>query len=149
MGIYFDDPALTADGILQTYPTPQPNLFVYSKEKDDWQPVIGTLDCGTPDAWIGEHLLERLGPQEEVEVTPQLYVDFQGQPFSSTRAVKLLWCSAKRRESREGIFRVMENGPFDLILGSNFLFSKGILIFREAALLFYHRNPEPGKHCHF
>ena len=133
----------------QAYPTPRPSLYVYSKDKGDWEPVIGTLDCGTRDEWISGHLLERLGSQEQVAVTPEVFCDFQGQQFISTRAVKLVWCSAKRRETRASIFRVMDKGPFDLLLGSKFLFSNDILIFREAALVFYHRAPEPGEHDHF
>ena len=136
---------MAANDIPQAYSTPRPTLYVYSKDKNEWKPFIGTLDCGTQQEWISGHILERLGSQEEVEVTPEVYRDFQGRHFTSTRAVKLVWCSAKRQESREGIFRVMDNGPFDIILGSRLLFSAGILIFSEAALLFYHRTPGPGK----
>ncbi len=39
----------------------------------------------------------------------------------------------------------MENGPFDILIGSKLLFSEGIYIFNETALLFFHRPPNANK----
>jgi len=104
------------------------------------------LDSGTEHDWVSSDLLGgRLGWQEEEPISELDFIDFQGHEFTATRKVLLSWHSLKMKKTRQGWFRVMENGPFDILIGSKLLFSEGIYIFNETALLFFHRPPNASK----
>lgn len=97
--------------------------------------------------WVSSDLLgERLGSQTEEPISELDFIDFQGHKFTATRKVLLRWHSLKMKNTRQGWFRVMEKGPFDILIGSKLLFSEGIYIFNETALLFYHRPPSASKY---
>ena len=88
-------------------------------------------------------MLEHENPEEVTLSPPEAYEAFQGA--KAGRAVWITWHSDKNRKSHETLLRVVEDGPFDLVIGSELLFKEGIFEFHEAALLFFHRKARTGE----
>lgn len=120
------------------------HLKILCRERNVWIDVMGTLSTGIEDNWIGGHALNRSGPQPRSRIPEETYIDTQGGHFSATETVTICWRATKGSYMNEGEFRVMENGPFDIILGSKYLYLRGIYEFKEQAPLLYHKNVNKG-----
>ena len=72
------------------------------------------------------------------------YVDFQGNAFTASSESRLTWSGNWSKQTRETWFSVKENAPFDIVIGTDFLFSQGIYTFNEASLLFFNRPATRG-----
>ncbi|KAL8916921.1 MAG: hypothetical protein Q9172_006043 [Xanthocarpia lactea] len=113
-----------------------------------WMPGIASLDSGTKEQWVSDTFLACVSDTDIEEVSlkePDTYLTFSGTEFNATKGVVFSWHAIKTRITRRGTFRVVHNGPFDIIIGSDLLFSEGIYIFNEAALLFFHRKARQGE----
>lgn len=112
-----------------------------------WQPASAILDTGTKDEWVSDRILSYCSAIEDDKPLeePKIYTAFNGQEFRATRRVVFSWQSEKNRITRKSTFRVMENAPFDVIIGSNFLFRESVLTLNEAALLLLHGPVKQGK----
>lgn len=120
-------------------------MKINTGSSDRWESVIASLDSGVRKEWISGHILRRFTDIDEVQLPSlEIYDAFQGASYTASRGVWIRWHSDKNRISRRGLFRIVDNGPFDVIIGSDLLFSEGIFLFNEAALLFFHREPKPG-----
>ena len=120
------------------------HLKVLCREENVWIDAMGTLDTGTEDNWIGAHVLSRSGAQPRSRIKEENYTDFQGQRFSATETVKICWYAANSTYMNEGEFRVMNGAGFEIILGRQFLESRGIYKFNEKALLSYQGKASKG-----
>lgn len=83
--------------------------------------------------------------EEELLEEPEIHTPMSGPHVKITKGVWFTWHTLKNRISRQSFFRVAHGGPFDIIIGATLLFSEGIYLFNEAALLFFHRKPRPGE----
>ena len=54
---------------------------------------------------------------------------FGGDSFSPIGQVKLTWYAENAGRSRETVFFVCQDGPFDLILGFDFIIKEGVFVF--------------------
>ena len=108
-----------------------------------WELALAALDSGTKQDWVSSDILKRFRNTVIVNLSPpEIYSAFEGEEYEATKAVWITWHAPKNRFSRKGLFRIVENGPFDLIIGSTVLFKEGIYTFDEAARLFFGRKPE-------
>ncbi|KAL9029051.1 MAG: hypothetical protein Q9180_007076 [Flavoplaca navasiana] len=113
-----------------------------------WTTGIASLDSGTREQWVSDTFLDRFSGTDIEWVSleePDTYVTFSGTEFIATKGVIFTWHTQESRKTRKGVFRVVQNGPFDVIIGSILLFSEGIYIFNKAALLFFHRPARRGE----
>ena len=124
------------------------HLKILCRGGNVWIDVMGTLSTGIEDNWIGGHALNRSGPQPRSRIPEETYIDAQGGRSSATENVTICWRAASGSYINEGEFRVMENGPFDIILGSKFLYSRGIYTFNEQAPFLYHKKVNKGVAYH-
>ena len=124
------------------------HLKILCRKANVWIDVLGTLSTGIEDNWIGGHALNRSGPQPRSRIPEETYIDAQGGRFSATETVTICWRAANGSYIDEGEFRVMENGPFDIILGSKILYSRGVYMFNEQAPSFYHKKVNKGVAYH-
>lgn len=107
---------------------------VWSVKDDEYKVMLGLLDTGATRNWVHRDQVERLGatPISPTEVVS--FRDFQGGRWTAESQVKLQWHRIGSTKSREGYFFVAENGPFDILLGSDFLYPEGVLEYVEPAL---------------
>ncbi|KAL8769330.1 MAG: hypothetical protein Q9209_004712, partial [Squamulea sp. 1 TL-2023] len=113
-----------------------------------WEAAIASLDSGTEEQWVSGTFLKRANYfelEEENLGGTETYTAFNGEQYKATRGVVFSWHSEKSRQTRKGVFRVVENGPFDVIIGSKLLFQEGIYIFKPDALLFFHCKATEGE----
>ena len=111
-----------------------------------WESALAALDSGTKHDWVSGDILKRFRNPNIVSLSsPEIYSAFEGEEYEATKAVWITWHAPKNRFSRKGLFRIVENGPFDVIIGSTVLFEEGIYTFKEAARLFFGRGPEAGE----
>lgn len=120
-------------------------LHVYSKSDNEFVVVVGVLDSGVRQDWISRDLVASLGLTSVSLAEPAIFEDFQGATFAAHNRVKLRWHGNKSYRTREGYFFVAESGPFDILIGSDFLFSRGVFTFHEAALLLMENPKSEGK----
>ena len=139
---------LHTDLIYQKEIPSRQHLKIFCREGNVWIDVMGVLSTGTEDNWIGGHALNRSGPQPRSSIPEETYIDAQGGRFSATETVTICWRAANGSYIDEGEFRVMENGPFDIILGTRLLYSRGIYTFNEQAPLLYHKKVDKGVAYH-
>ena len=100
-----------------------------------WRPAVASLVSGTQKNWVSSHVLKRFEKPEMLTLSPpEKYSAFQGAEFTGTRAIWLTWHSDKSRKSHETLFRIVDDGPFDVVIGSDLLFKEGIFAVREAVL---------------
>lgn len=64
-----------------------------------------------------------------------LYTGFGNQNVESRGKIEITWYANDRSKTHENKFLVAEQGPFDLLLGRQFMFSEKIFIFNQAALV--------------
>ena len=119
-------------------------LEVWSPTRREYLPVSGTLDSGTRQNWISAEVAHRIRVQRFERIQSDVLLDFQSRPFQASRRLQLTWRGSKSRQTRESWFFVIENCPFDILIGGDLLFSQGIYIFNEAALLFFNRPATEG-----
>jgi hypothetical protein len=107
-------------------------IMMYPYAQDNPLPFLATLDTGTSPNWIGEKALGRLQIQSKFEA-PTEYITFNGKTVKSNEVVDITWYGSPGRKTRITTFRVAKNAPFDVVLGSDLLYSEGILCFNEPA----------------
>ena len=96
---------------------------------------IATLDSGTSDNWISSEALQRLQIKRMMKA-PTEWRTFSGKSFKSEDVVEISWNGVSNRKTRRSTFRVTKSGvsvPFDVILGSKFIFAEDIFSFNENA----------------
>lgn len=109
-------------------------------------PALAKLDSGTEDEWVSSRLLERFKDVEYISLEyPETYKAFQNSIFTARKCVQFTWYSENSPITRTGFFRVMEDGPFDVIIGSKLLFDDGIYSINRTALLFVHLPAKVGE----
>lgn len=124
------------------------HLKILCRGANVWIDVMATLSTGIEDNWIGGRALNRSGPQPRSRIPEETYIDAQGGRFSATETVTICWHAANGTYIDEGEFRVMEEGPFDIILGSKLLYSRGVYTFNQQAPLLYHKRVNKGVAYH-
>lgn len=93
-----------------------------------WKGFLGTCDTGTMENWITEPIVRRLN----LEIRggfPIVTTTFNGQRLKSGNIVTASWHSIGITKTHESDFRVVEDGPFDVLFGRNLLSSPEINYF--------------------
>ena len=121
-------------------------LHVHSIKARDFIPVKGILDSGATQDWISRDLVVRLGATSVALAEPTVFEDFQGGTLRAESRVQLRWHGNRSLRTREGCFLVAETGPFDIVIGSDFLFAEGVFTFNEAALMNHQRPLKQGEY---
>lgn len=60
---------------------------------------------------------------------------FGGEIIESKGTITITWYANNASKTRQTTFLVAEHGPFDLLLGKEFIFSENIFMFNQAALV--------------
>lgn len=99
----------------------------YDEGKALYHKVDAKLDTQSDDNWVSSDLISRIGAHESTvpwEDDRLRYVSFGGYHFKPAGTVELTWTQDKAR-MRTNRFLVNTEGPFDMILGKNFIIEEG------------------------
>ncbi|MCJ1382613.1 hypothetical protein MMC17_005726 [Xylographa soralifera] len=127
--IYFEDlkpttkhlcSAAASVGSFERLNPTQVQTQVYSRLEKSWLPVLALFDTGTKRDWVSKRLVKRFGVLQEAGSTRDTYFDTRGRKFKPQRSVRLRWRMTGTSQALENWFLVA-NGPFDILLGSDFL----------------------------
>ena len=95
-----------------------------------WYGLIATLDTGTTENWISQAIVERVGLDVSKGLVTK-WTTFNGEQLLSGSTVASTWCSEGHPITHVTEFRVVYNPPFDVLFGTNLLFSPEINFFRD------------------
>ena len=134
-------------------------IFCGISDGPQWIAGRGILDSGCDDNWISLDIVNRAEMTNKIVQSTQkkIYTGFGGQNMEARGSIIITWylkhpknvSKSKRRKNklmenryannasktRQTTFLVAEHGPFDLLLGKNFIFSENIFMFNQAALV--------------
>ncbi|KAF3003848.1 hypothetical protein E8E14_004440 [Neopestalotiopsis sp. 37M] len=99
------------------------------------------LDTGAHDNWIQSSILERWGVQYVPINDPKTYVGAGGGQFRALGHVTLFWYSINKAKTKESVFLVHDDLPFDAILGSSYIMAESMDTFAEGVLPLIHIIP--------
>lgn len=103
---------------------------MHSTRHDKWYGLIVTLDTGTTENWISQAIVERLGFDVSKGLVTK-WTTFNGKQILSGSTVAPTWCSQGHGITHVAVFRVVDNCPFDVLFGTNLLFSPEINFFKD------------------
>jgi hypothetical protein len=119
---------------------------MYSEKNEVWVELTARFDSGTPDNWMTKEVVDLLD-HAIVTVPFEQYQTFTGEVMGSSELVRsVLWHgdSASTR-SRSTDFRVIRKpAPFEVLFGSDFLFSQSVYSFNEPNLILTKLKETPG-----
>ena len=105
-------------------------------------------DSGATQNWVSRQFVESIGAKPSGLGQAVAYDDFQGGTFTADSSVELRWQGNKSNIMRVGPFLIAENGPFDVVIGKDHLFSKEVFRVNEAALMNKQKDMDTsGPHC--
>jgi len=112
-------------------------IKVYSDKKKKWFEFIAKFDSGTEENWITSAVVELL--EHTIVTVPRTqYRTFDGSILNSSELVQqVLWHGdGEHARSRHTHFRMISApAPFQILFGSELIFSEGLMSFNEAALI--------------
>ncbi|CAM1506499.1 Fc.00g061400.m01.CDS01 [Cosmosporella sp. VM-42] len=79
------------------------------------------LDTGAVDNWIRTSILEKANIDYERMEYTKTFIGAGGAQFSPLGQVKITWCSENQALTRESLFLVHDQLPFDVILGFDYI----------------------------
>lgn len=102
-----------------------------------WIVGRGILDSGCGENWVTADIIKRAHLERKVIRSKQggLYTGFGNQNIEPRGKIKITWYANDGSKTRENEFLVAEQGPFDILLGRQFIFSENVFIFNQAALV--------------
>ncbi|ESZ92432.1 hypothetical protein SBOR_7191 [Sclerotinia borealis F-4128] len=121
--------------VFNEYPSITPNpkyvrISMHSPKNDCWNGLCARNDPGTDENWINSRIVER--QKFRVERGKLITtMNFNGQIFTSGSTVTATWVVEGRLISHQTEFRVIDNGPFDVLFGRNLLSLPEINHFRD------------------
>jgi hypothetical protein len=97
--------------------------------------VCAKLDTGSEDNWISASIVTRVGLQDLVEPISleKLYTGADGSLFQPTGTLSVSW-TRNAIKSWKTDFLVLENAPFDMLLGRGFIIKEGLFVFADPVL---------------
>ena len=116
---------------------------MFSGTKARWFPFTARFDAGTTKNWISSDVVDRMSLKVQ-EVSLEKYAAFNGNDLESTEMVVITWSGDGNSRSRESDFCVAHNPPFDVLLGSELLFSQKIYRFDKSALILTSKKETEG-----
>jgi len=112
-------------------------IKVYSDQKKKWFEFIAKFDTGTKENWMTSVVVDLL--EHTIVTVPRTqYRTFDGSVLNSSELVQqVLWHGdGEHARSRHTNFRMISQpAPFQILFGSEFLFSECLMSFNEAALI--------------
>ena len=103
---------------------------MYSAAHGEWHGVIATLDTGSDENWISQQVVDRLKLRVDKGLVSKWWT-FSGKPFESDSMVRATWTGRQQGVSHVNVFRVVSNGPFDVIFGRNVILSEEVNMFNS------------------
>lgn len=118
-------------------------IKVFSPSKD-WFPVLATIEPSTSKSWISSRVVDLLLLPVQPLAVPQSST-FRGSTLHSHQiAADVAWCGYSTQRIRRTEFRVTHDAPFDLLLGSDFLFAEAIRSASEPAQMLATQDAKDG-----
>lgn len=119
------------------------NLVSQSSHATDELPTRRVkLDTGAHDNWIQSSVLERWGVRYEPMNDHKMYVGAGGASFEALGQVTLFWYSINQTGTKESVFLVHDDLPFDAILGSSYIMAEPMDTFAEGVFPLLHIIPK-------
>ena len=119
---------------------------MYSDRLEKWFTLTANFDSGTTENWITKNVVDLL--QHVIVTVPYTkYQTFSGETLDSSLLVHdILWHGdGTSARSRSTDFRVIGNSaPFEVLFGSDFIFSESVYSFNEANLILTKVKETPG-----
>ena len=112
-------------------------IKVHSDKKKQWFEFSARFDTGTNENWITSTVADLL-ELPIVTVPHEEFTTFDGSALRSSQLVRqVLWHGdGEHARSRRTDFRMIsEPAPFEVLFGSNLIFSECLMSFNEAALI--------------
>lgn len=112
-------------------------IKVYSYIKKKWFQFNAKFDTGTKENWITSTVVDIL-EYSIVTISHTQFKTFNGSTLNSFEAVQdVLWHGdGEHTRSRHTQFRMIsEPAPFQILFGSDFIFSQDLMSFNESALI--------------
>ncbi|KAI9868139.1 MAG: hypothetical protein M1813_006884 [Trichoglossum hirsutum] len=105
-------------------------IKIYIPSEEDWDIAQACLDTGCPTNWISKsYVIERLHMTISPLPEDKIFHAINGTEFRSEGVVKVRWQSPSGRKTYSTSFLVYggEHQPFDVLIGSKFIFKEGLL----------------------
>ena len=84
-----------------------------------------------------------LGLEDDVQEpdTDEVFTTFSGEEMSPTGTIYLTWVADSSSITNETCANIAENGPFDFLIGNNFMQTYGDKVFSKPVLILRARKP--------
>ena len=107
-----------------------------------WEPVCGKYDTGSDENFIRREILNRADAESLLEpFEGEVFAGLDRQEVAPTHRVWLTWHDSRGGKSRRTRFYLVEDAPFDIILGNPHIQEEQILQ-RQFAALPLRRKPK-------
>ena len=124
-------------------------IFITHEEKGRFVPVRAKYDTGSDANFIPSALVERarlsaiLVPLEDDSVN--VFVGLNNQEYHPTHMVTLDWCASTMHKTQATKFHVIDDVPYDILLGNPFVIENNVFTPPRVALPLRHKNRTAGK----
>ncbi|RAL67059.1 hypothetical protein DID88_007839 [Monilinia fructigena] len=106
-------------------------ITMHSPRNDCWNGLVAKNDPGTEENWINSNIVDRQRFRAERGKLIKKTINFNGDVYTSGATVEATWAVQDRHMTHQTEFRVIENGPFDVVFGRSLLSSPEIDYFRD------------------
>ena len=107
---------------------------------------IAYPDTGAQGNFISHSLFTRLGlATEQLTPSDDIWHGLSGEGTYSLGTIGLHWYVRDGKQLHTTQFHVIENGPFDIILGKDLCLEKGLFTFHKDELILVKSKPRPSK----
>lgn len=135
-----------AEGITQPgadHSTPNPFEFAarilqLPEQNEDQVMVCTIFDTGSAENLISSSVIDRAGLLDRVGQPPETSIrGADGNFLDPTGSISITW-SRNSKQSWQTDFLVMDNAPFDMLLGRKFIVAEGVFVFSDPVLVADH-----------
>lgn len=102
-----------------------------------WEPAIARLDGSSEHEWVSSAILKRIRNPDIVNISQLETYPGGEEEYKATKAVWIIWHSDKQTFSLKTLFRIVEDAPFDMVIGCTVLSGTNCNIFLESGPSFF------------
>ncbi|KAF2786346.1 hypothetical protein K505DRAFT_343884 [Melanomma pulvis-pyrius CBS 109.77] len=128
-----------ASGPTQSPPNPFEFFakIIRTEQSDqDETSVCANLDTGSKDNWISASIVHRIQLEDSIVPveTDKMYRGADGSLFQPMGMLSVSW-TRNSTKSWQTDFLIVENAPFDMLLGREFIIKEGLFVFADPVLV--------------
>ena len=117
-----------------------------------WVPFSGKYDTGSDDNFVTKDIIQRAEKEHLLEqidadggAVEHRYLGLNNQEVLCTSFIKLTWHERKGGRSRYTRFNLVDDAPFDIILGNPFILENSVFEPQASALPLRRKHRRPCK----